>query len=151
MNICDINGGCKNDNSIMHSLLGPCPVAVLEMNCVQRVWSVTSFLSVSFVCLYLSIFLGIFACRTLFNPQSTLHRSGPQPPHIYHTPTHARLGSRRRRDRRAPSPDLSLFFAKVFGELSLNLSSGELWHGLRTLDRADAISPGTGEDDVHLF
>jgi len=61
------------------------------------------------------------------------------------------LSSSRRRDRRAPPPDLSLFLAKVLGKLCLDLRAGELRHGLRTLDRADAVGPGAGEDDVHLL
>jgi hypothetical protein len=51
----------------------------------------------------------------------------------------------------APPPDLSLLFAKVFRKLSLNFSTGELGHSLRTFHRADTIGPSTGEDNVHLF
>jgi hypothetical protein len=52
---------------------------------------------------------------------------------------------------RASPPDLGLLFAKVLRELGLNFGTCEFGHGLRALDRAGAISPSTGEDDIHLF
>lgn len=61
------------------------------------------------------------------------------------------LAARRLLSDRTPSPHLRLLFAKVLRELGLNFSTGEFGHGLRALDRADAVSPGTGEDDVHFF
>lgn len=48
-------------------------------------------------------------------------------------------------------PNLRLFFAEVLGELSLDLVASKLRHLFGALDRADAVSPGAGEDDVHLL
>lgn len=52
---------------------------------------------------------------------------------------------------RASPPDLCFLLAEVLGQLRLDLVASELRHLLCTLDRADAIGPGAGEDDVHLF
>jgi hypothetical protein len=97
--------------------------------------------------------LGIFALSHTLPPVSQAASCGnTATPLLQHIHTlHSSLVSSRRRDRRAPPPDLSLFLAKVLGKLRLDLGASELGHGLRTLDRADAVGPGAGEDDVHFF